>query len=243
MTRLLVSVRSVAEAREALDAGVDLVDLKEPRRGSLGAVDWEVAAEVAAQAAARSPVSMALGELMDGCAPTDRKVPRGVAYVKLGMAGAAIEADWPRRWSDALALLPAFATPVAVAYADWRDAQAPRPSDVLAEGRKLGCGAFLVDTWRKSAGGLLDCVTFRELAELLQGARAGGMLGVVGGSLTWETVAPVLELAPDYVAVRGAVCRGSRLAALDGKLVERWVERVHGSRRRAEGGMRKDDPG
>jgi uncharacterized protein (UPF0264 family) len=227
MTKLLVSVRSAAEARDALAAGIDLVDLKEPRRGALGAVDWEVATEVALLAAGRTPVSMALGELMDDSRDTRRTIPPGVAYVKLGMAGAAIEADWPRRWRAALATLPAFAVPVAVVYADWRAAQAPRPNDVLALGRELGCGALLVDTWRKSAGGLLECIAVHELAELLSGARACGMLGVVGGSLNWDTVGLVLDLAPDYVAVRGAVCHGSRLAALDGKLVEQWVERVH----------------
>ncbi len=39
MTRLLVSVRSAAEAEIALSAGADLIDVKEPSRGSLGAAD------------------------------------------------------------------------------------------------------------------------------------------------------------------------------------------------------------
>jgi len=228
MTRLLVSVRSATEARDALDAGVDLVDLKEPRRGALGAVDWEVAVEVASLAAGRTPLSMALGELVNDSRDACRTIPPGVAYVKLGMAGIAAQADWPKRWRAALAGLPAFAAPVAVVYADWRDAHAPGPNEVLTQGRELGCTALLVDTWRKSAGGLLDCITLRELAGLLSSARASGMLNVVGGSLSLDTVGPVLDLAPDYVAVRGAVCRGSRLAALDGRLVERWVQRVHG---------------
>ena len=37
MTGLLVSVRSASEARVALAAGVDVIDVKEPNRGSLGA--------------------------------------------------------------------------------------------------------------------------------------------------------------------------------------------------------------
>ena len=39
MSRLLVSVRSAAEAEVALGAGADLIDVKEPSRGSLGAAD------------------------------------------------------------------------------------------------------------------------------------------------------------------------------------------------------------
>lgn len=34
--RMLVSVRDVAEAQEALRAGVDFIDLKEPAAGALG---------------------------------------------------------------------------------------------------------------------------------------------------------------------------------------------------------------
>ena len=46
--RFLASVRSVDEAREALAAGVDVLDLKEPARGALGAVAHDVARAVAA---------------------------------------------------------------------------------------------------------------------------------------------------------------------------------------------------
>jgi uncharacterized protein (UPF0264 family) len=228
MTRLLVSVRSAAEARAALAAGADLVDLKEPRRGALGAVDCDVAAEVASVAAGRAPLSMALGELLECQVDTLHAIPSEVVYAKLGLAGANTQLDWPRRWRAALELLPRSTRPVAVIYADWQEALAPPPGAVFVEARKLGCGALLVDTWRKSSGGLLDCMNRRELAELLAEARACGMLGVLGGSLTWESVAPVLELTPDYVAVRGAVCQGSRLGPLDGNLVARWVRRVHG---------------
>ena len=51
MTKLLVSVRSVAEARIALAGGVDLIDVKEPRRGSLGAADAGIIAEIVAHVA------------------------------------------------------------------------------------------------------------------------------------------------------------------------------------------------
>ena len=39
MTRFLVSVRDVAETETALAAGADIIDLKDPAKGALGALD------------------------------------------------------------------------------------------------------------------------------------------------------------------------------------------------------------
>ena len=45
--RLLVSVRSPTEAARAVEGGADIVDAKEPARGSLGAVEGEVLRTIA----------------------------------------------------------------------------------------------------------------------------------------------------------------------------------------------------
>ena len=85
MTGLLVSVRSAAEAVVALEAGTDLLDVKEPARGPLGRADPEVMAEVARCAGGSVPVSVALGELRD--ADEVPRLPQSIAYAKLGLAG------------------------------------------------------------------------------------------------------------------------------------------------------------
>ena len=46
MTKLLVSVRCAEEATAALAGGADIIDVKEPRRGSLGRADDRVIREV-----------------------------------------------------------------------------------------------------------------------------------------------------------------------------------------------------
>ena len=73
MTRLLVSVRSAAEAEAALRGGADVIDVKEPGRGPLGRADDAVIADVVRLVAGRRPVSAALGEL---CRDPS-SVPRG----------------------------------------------------------------------------------------------------------------------------------------------------------------------
>jgi uncharacterized protein (UPF0264 family) len=70
--QLLVSVRSAAEAEAALEGGADVIDVKEPSRGSLGRADDDVIAEVVSTVAGRRTVTAAMGELVDGGVFTSR---------------------------------------------------------------------------------------------------------------------------------------------------------------------------
>src|SRR5215468_9568595 len=84
---LLISVRDAAEAEAALRGGADVIDVKEPRRGSLGRADAATIAAVVACVAGRRPVSAALGELVE---PGSEAVPGpGLSFVKWGLAGTA----------------------------------------------------------------------------------------------------------------------------------------------------------
>ena len=227
MTRLLVSVRSREEAEAALSAGADILDVKEPLRGSLGRAEPRVIDEVLAVAGGRVPVSAALGELAEF---DDWIVPPGLAWFKLGLAGRA-KADWQSRWQRAVenARPPCGGpSPVAVVYADWRSAEAPSPKDVLTAGKQLGCTAALLDTFHKSRGAILDLWRPGEVAEFIRSARGLGMLAVVGGSLSAQRLPAMLELSPDVVAVRGAACEGGRDGSLCLERVRRLREIVRG---------------
>jgi len=111
--------------------------------------------------------------------------------------------------------LPQGTRPVAVAYADWREAGAPEPSEVLREGAALGCTAALLDTYAKQAGGLFDHLPSEAVVAWLADARQFGMLTVLAGSLDLSSLPTAMALGPDFVAVRGAVCRASRRGELD----------------------------
>jgi uncharacterized protein (UPF0264 family) len=229
MTKLLVSVRDASEAPVALEAGAALIDVKEPLHGSLGAADPRQIEEVCRLVAGRVPVSAALGELLDNETFDARRLPESLAFAKLGLAGCGSLVDWPQRWSAALASLSASTRPVAVIYADWTSAASPPPEQILDQARRAGCAAVLVDTYDKSRGSLLAHWTIEEVARLVADARQRELLIVLAGSLTAESIDRLLPLAPDYLAVRGAVCRQSRTASLDGDLVAKLVQLVSGS--------------
>lgn len=222
-TRLLVSVVDAAEACLALDAGADLIDIKDPRNGSLGAADAAAIRNVVGALQGTVPISVALGEMADLTVHDLFAELTGIQFAKLGMAGCGPSVDWPDRWDGWLKKLPGEVKPVAVVYADWEQAAAPEPAHVLLEASRRECAAVLVDTWEKSHGGLLDYWTTDFLAEFIASVQRCGMLAVLGGSLTIETIPAIAALAPDYIAVRGAACDGGRSGRLNPSRVRQLV--------------------
>ncbi len=89
MTRMLASVANAAEAGVVVQLGADVIDLKDARRGALGAVPLDAARQVIAAVAGQSETSAALGDppydeeaLLAGA---QALATMGVGYVKLAV--------------------------------------------------------------------------------------------------------------------------------------------------------------
>ena len=213
MPRLLVSVRDAAEARAAVSGGADIVDVKEPARGALGAADPAVWAAVLRVCEGRADVSVALGEAADvPTGPAAPAVPAGVRWAKLGPAGLAAPPfgdGWREELTAARALRAGSGHGwAAVAYADHAAAQAPPPAALLAAAD--GCDAFLLDTFAKDGRGLFDRLTEEEVTRLCRDARAAGLTVALAGSLALRDIPRAVGCGADVIAVRGAACDGSR---------------------------------
>lgn len=231
--RLLVSVRNLAEARAAVAGGCDRLDVKEPLRGPLGMADEKAIAEIAAFSSHASgsggavPCSVALGEIDDlSKLPRALVLPPGVSDIKFGPARLGTAERWAKGWRDVLRRVETEPTHglgrVAVAYADWRAAGAPRPAEILSAAIDLGADAFLIDTCRKQTGGLLDAIDPGELGRVSAAARGAGMLFALAGSLRIAHLAALVEVRPDVIAVRGAACEAEcRTAAISSAAVRR----------------------
>jgi uncharacterized protein (UPF0264 family) len=226
MTGLLVSVRDSAEAEMALAAGVDLIDVKEPSRGSLGAASPDVWQRVLDVCGNVCPVSAALGELLAPGVKELASQARGLTYAKVGLAGCAAASDWSGRWRECLEALPSGVAAVAVAYADSERAVAPRAEEVLEHALQYGCRALLLDTYQKQQGDLFAFLTHTRLRGLVAQAHSRGLLVVLAGSIGRDSISAVKKLGADYLAVRGAVCRGTRDGPADLLLMQQLVDEL-----------------
>lgn len=217
MMQLLVSVRSAAECRQVVEAGVDVIDLKEPLRGSLGAPDSQVLRDVAEVVAGRCPLSVALGEVLDEEADGQSRgedLPPTVGYAKFGLSGSESHSTWREAWAAAWERLPASVCRVAVAYVDQGPARCAPWRSILAEGTGLGCGVLLLDTFDKSRGGLRFWMTDKELLAVREATADRGVKLALAGSLQVSDLSALRAIHPDLVAVRSAVCEGGRTGPL-----------------------------
>ena len=227
-TQLLVSVRDAAEARIALEAGADIIDVKEPDRGSLGRADDATIAAVDRLVSGRRLVTAALGELLH-----EPILPAGFGgWVKAGLAGCAGDGTWRYRLQRFAAASCSHRLVVA-AYADWQLAKAPHPWDVCQFATEIQCAGMLIDTCNKDGRTLLDWLPLERLSELLQRCHEAGLRLALAGALREAQIDQLLPLEPDIIAVRGAACReGARRATIDGEAVARLVKLVHRSSRK-----------
>jgi dihydroneopterin aldolase len=211
MTLFLASVRDADEAELALGAGADLVDLKDPSQGALGALAPKAMAACVQAVAGRAPISATAGDLPMQPARLGDAVRRmaetGVDYVKLGLFP---EGD-VQACLDALEVESRRVRLVLVAFADAMPAFDP----VVAAAR-IGAHGVMLDTMRKDGCSLRDHADRAMLAGFVGAAKAKGLIVGLAGSLRACHVPELLGLEPDLLGFRGVLCRdGMRGRAID----------------------------
>jgi len=208
---LLASVADLEEAETALELGAEVLDLKDPRAGALGAWQPEHLSAAVARFGGRVPLSATIGDLpMDPRLlqqAAERVAASGVDVVKVGFFTDSGRAHV----LDGLAPLAARGVRlVAVLMAD-RD---PDLAD-LAPFARAGLLGVMLDTADKRAGGLRSCLDDARLVRFVAAARELGLLCGLAGSLGLADITPSAGLGPDYLGFRGALCGGERRDRLD----------------------------
>ena len=207
---MLASVTGPAEAEVALACGADIIDLKDPARGALGAVDAATIRATVGQIAGRRPVSAVTGDLpMEPAVVADAVVAvaaTGVDFVKVGV----FPGGDPLAAIQGLALLARSVRLVAVLFAD----SAPDLGLLLAFAEAGFAGAML-DTAHKVDGRLLDHMPLPALRRFVASCREHELMCGLAGALEPPDIPRLLLLGPDLLGFRGALCNGGRAGTLD----------------------------
>jgi dihydroneopterin aldolase len=201
MTRFLASVTGLDEAMLALAHGADVIDLKNPARGALGAVATHVIGETVAAVAGRRAVSAVAGDLPMQPAQVTAAVREiaatGVDYVKIGIFPGGDAPGCLRALTGAAAKVKL----IAVFFAD-----AEPDLTLLPAIADAGFAGVMIDTRRKGEHRLLDHFDLPRLQGFVQAGQAARLLVGLAGALETPDIPRLLLLAPDLLGFRGALC-------------------------------------
>lgn len=202
MTGMLASVNSVDEALLVLEANVDIIDLKQPSRGALGALDLALVRQIVAEINGRCPVSATIGdlpmqpELVLNAVTT--MAATGVDYVKIGFFPGG---NWMETIMELSRLAEGNVVLIAVLFADTQPDFA-----LLSLLKEASFKGVMLDTMDKTKGSLPQVMNKNLIEQFVLQAKKQGLLCGLAGSLKPQDVAGLLACQPDYLGFRGALC-------------------------------------
>lgn len=211
MTGMLASVKNLAEAQIVLNANVDIIDLKQPEFGALGALSVELVAEIVAEINGRLPVSATVGDLPMNAEMIFNAVSAmtktGVDFVKIGFFPA-------QNWEEIAQKLAATTEKTRVIVVLFADT---KPDfSIISHLKNANFAGVMLDTMDKKNGSLTDVMEYERIAKFVKLAKSHNLLCGLAGSLRLENVAPLLPLNADYLGFRGALCnQHNRIGTLD----------------------------
>jgi FolB domain-containing protein len=203
MTLFLASVASSGEARLAVKSGADIIDAKDAAKGALGALGAAAIQEIVTTVAGSAPVSAVSGDVAMVpsliAAAAAAIAQSGPEYVKVGLFPDPLRPDCIR----ALAPLARSRKLIGVMFADRGADQAL--VTLMAE---AGFAGAMLDTASKRGGRLLDHADVAALRAFIGACRAHQLMSGLSGSLETPDIPRLLQLEPDVLGFRGALCAG-----------------------------------
>ena len=226
--RLLVSPMNTEEAQAALAGGADIIDVKNPREGSLGAnFPWAIRA-VADLAKGRVPVSATIGDLefkpgTSSLAALGAAVS-GADYVKAGLLGVKTPAQAEEMLQGIVRAVKDYDPEkkvVASGYSDYVRAGSISPRLLPAAAANAGADVVMVDTAVKDGKPTFDFMSEQDLLDFINLGHESGLQVAIAGNIGFAHLDLLRRLQPDIIGVRGIVCGGDRRSAVRADLVEK----------------------
>jgi len=223
MSKMLASVNSLEEAQAILQADIDIIDLKQPKLGALGALDVNVVHAIVHEINHQKPVSATIGDLPMQASiiipAVKQMADTGVDYIKIGFFPAP-------DWTDIIAALNPLAENsklIAVLFAD----QQPDLNSIQ-QFYESGFHGIMLDTMNKCSGSLTQVMDFSQIEKFISLAKQHQLFCGLAGSLRIEDIPQLLTLQADYLGFRGALCANhQRTEALDNYAMQAVKTALH----------------
>lgn len=210
---LLISPINHEEALESIEGGADIVDVKNPKEGSLGANFPWVIKDIREITPENMLVSATLGDVpyKPGTVSLAAMgaLVSGADYIKVGLYG-------PKDYEEGLEVMKNVVktvkdvnpetTVVASGYADAQRVGAVSPWDIPKIAKDSGADLAMLDTAVKDGKTLFDFLDMDDLNKFVEKSHEYGLKVALAGSVKKDQLKPLNDIGCDVVGVRGAAC-------------------------------------
>ena len=213
--KVLISIRSLEELVPAIEGGADIIDLKNPNEGSLGAsFPWLI--KKIRNYSDNFTLSVAIGDMpnLPGTAAlaSAGAAIYGVNIIKVGLYG-------PRTFNEGVKLLKSVVNAtkdvnqdilvVGAGYADFKSFNGIDSIDIPTICNLAGADIAMLDTYSKNGQKLFNFIDSEKLSKFVNKTHENDLLAALAGSLELQDIKKINELGADIIGFRGAACSGS----------------------------------
>lgn len=212
---LLISPINTEEALESIKGGADIVDVKNPKEGSLGAnFPWviknirEITPEGMHVSATLGDVPYKPGTVSLAAAGA---VVSGADYIKVGLYGTKNYDQALEVMENVVKSVKEFdedALIVASGYADAHRVGAVDPMEIPRIAADAGADLAMVDTAVKDGKTLFDFMDVEKLQTFNDTIHDHGLKSALAGSIKKDQLKLLYDIGCDVVGIRGAACTG-----------------------------------
>jgi uncharacterized protein (UPF0264 family) len=222
MTGMLASVNSVTEASIMLGTGIDILDIKNPHEGALGALELNAVADIVQLVNGKVMTSATIGDVQ----PDDPELlntivnmsKTGVDYVKVGLFDKSPSSYFINTISNAAK--KGIKLVIVLFAENYQGIESILPL------MQSGIVGIMLDTKEKKGNNLCAILSNAQLYEFVETAKKLNLLSGLAGSLKFENIKPLLALKSDYLGFRGALCsENDRIKSID----EEQVKKIRGA--------------
>jgi uncharacterized protein (UPF0264 family) len=214
--KLLISPQNLKEAQETILGGADIIDVKNPQEGPLGASYPWVIKQIVEATPKNLEVSCTLGEAPS--VPGSISLAAlgaaslGVNYVKVGLSGVRTVQEATVLLGNVCRAVKTFNPEIKVAatgYADHQRAESIDHMLVLKAAFESEVDVAMIDTAVKDGKRLFDFLATDQLQAFIDSAHEHGLKAALAGSLKKEDLPKIYLLGADIAGLRGAACNNS----------------------------------
>jgi uncharacterized protein (UPF0264 family) len=229
--KLLISPKNKTEAIEAIKGGANIIDVKNPSEGPLGANFPWVIKEIVDIVPKNIETSCTIGEMPNlpgsislaarGAAST------GVNYVKAGLSGLKNPEEAINLMLKVVKAVKNFNSEIKVVitgYADAKKINSINPSLIPIITANVSADIAMIDTAIKNGKSIFDFLTEKQIKNFVNSSHKLNLKTALAGSIKKTDLEKIQTFGADILGIRGAAC--THEDRLYGKITRKKVQEI-----------------